>query len=136
MEKLVFGCCGLNCEDCPVFRATINDDNNLRQETAQEWAKLYAEYIGKDDLKPEDMNCAGCQSEEGLHFIGCIKCPIRKCCREKEFITCANCNEYKTCEMLNGFFEYQPHAKDNLDRIRGVIRGVRSFMVIKRMAYR
>ena len=34
MEKLTHGCCGLNCEECPVFIATVNDDDALRQKTA------------------------------------------------------------------------------------------------------
>ena len=58
MEKNDLGYCGLNCEDCPVFIATANDDDALRQKTAQEWSKLYAEYLGKD-LKLEDVNCKG-----------------------------------------------------------------------------
>ncbi len=119
MQRQNLGCCGLNCNDCPVFIATENDDDELRQKTAKEWYKLYAEYLGKNGLKPEDMNCKGCQSESGL-FIGCGNCPIRKCCREKKFNTCSSCNEYEKCEMLNGFFTVpsHQHAKDNLDRMR------------------
>lgn len=118
MKTSALGYCGLNCEDCPVFIATVNDDNNLRLKTARGWSSLYAEFLGKDGLKSEDMNCRGCRSESGL-FIGCMNCPIRKCCREKNFITCASCSKYETCGMLNGFFTYHhQHAKDNLDRIR------------------
>ncbi len=115
------GFCGLNCEDCPVFIATANNDSGLRQKTAIEWSGLYAaqlsEYLGKNSLSPEDLNCTGCQSKSGL-FIGCMNCPIRKCAKEKEFISCAICNEYKTCGMLNGFFSIHQHAKEGLDRIR------------------
>ncbi|KAB2945543.1 MAG: DUF3795 domain-containing protein [Candidatus Methanoperedens sp.] len=106
---------------CPVFVATANNDNGLRQKTAREWSKLYAgqlrEYSGKNNLSPEDMNCSGCQSESGL-FIGCMNCPIRKCGQEKKIISCAGCNEYETCSMLNGFLSIHQHAKENLDRIR------------------
>ena len=118
MRILLLGYCGLNCEDCSVFIATANNDNNLKQKTAKEWSKLYAEYLGKNSLKQEDMNCNGCRSESSV-FVGCLNCPIRKCCREKKFVTCASCNEYKTCSMLNGFFNFHhQHAKDNLDKIR------------------
>jgi hypothetical protein len=41
MEKLMHGCCGLTCEECPVFIAMVNTDNDLRQKTAKEWPKLY-----------------------------------------------------------------------------------------------
>ena len=118
-----YGYCGLNCEDCPVFIATANNDNELRQTTAREWSNLYAaqlrEYLGKNSFSPKDMNCSGCQSESDL-FIGCMNCPIRKCVREKKFISCAICNEYETCDMLNGFFSIHQHAKENLESIREI----------------
>jgi hypothetical protein len=41
------GCCGLNCEECPVFTATVKNDNKLRQATAVEWSKLYAGFLKK-----------------------------------------------------------------------------------------
>ena len=118
MKKYNLGCCGLNCEDCPVYIATANNDDKRRQKTAEEWSKLYAEHLGKD-LTLEDMNCKGCWSESSI-FIGCSICPIKKCCKEKSFSTCANCNEYETCDMLNGFFSApnHQHAKTNLDKIK------------------
>lgn len=117
MKILSLGYCGLNCEDCPVFIASANDDDKLRQKTAMEWSGLYSEYLGSE-LKPEDMNCRGCRTQESL-FVGCMGCPIRKCSREKNILTCADCDEYEKCEILNGFFSYHhQQAKDNLDRIR------------------
>ncbi len=115
------GYCGLDCGECPVFIAAASNDEKLRQKTAKEWSLLYAaqlaEYTGRDELKAEDMNCSGCHSQSHL-FIGCMNCPIRKCAREKRFITCAGCNEYGTCGMLNGFFSVHQNAKGNLDRMR------------------
>ncbi|PWB56496.1 MAG: hypothetical protein C3F06_01010 [Candidatus Methanoperedenaceae archaeon] len=119
MKTLAY--CGLNCEDCPVFVATANNDNGLREKTASDWSKLYgaqlSDYLGKNSLSPEDMNCSGCQSQSGL-FIGCMNCPIRTCAQEKKFISCASCNEYEICGILNGFFSIHRNAKENLDRIR------------------
>ncbi|WP_369123349.1 hypothetical protein [Methanococcoides alaskense] len=53
--------------------------------------------------------------------MGCSNCPIRKCCKGKEFSTCASCDEYETCNMLKGFFSVPNHqnAESNLDKIRG-----------------
>lgn len=117
MNTPALGYCGLNCEECPVFIATADDDNILRQKTAKEWTKLYSRFLGKE-LQPEDMHCMGCRSEASL-FIGCANCPIRNCSREKKFATCAECRKYETCETLNGFFSYHHQtAKENLDRIR------------------
>jgi len=99
--------------------ATANDDAELKVETAREWSKLYAEYLGGQVLKPEDMNCRGCQSA-GDVFAACLSYPIRSCCRERKLFTCAGCKEYETCGMRNGFLSVPSHrpAKDNLDRVR------------------
>ena len=118
MIKNNLGCCGLNCKECSVFICTVNNDDKLRQKTAEEWSILYAEYLGRS-LNLADMNCKGCWSEDTI-FIGCSNCPIRKCCKEKGFNTCASCKEYNTCRMLNGFFSVPNHqyAKKNLEKIR------------------
>jgi len=123
MSELALAYCGLNCKDCVVFIATVNDDNELRRKTAEEWGKTYAEYIGKKYLSVEDMNCQGCRSDGDLRFIGCTNCPIRKCSQEKNLDTCADCDEYETCAMINGFFTTSPEAKENLDQIRANKRG-------------
>ena len=118
MDELILAFCGVNCKECPVFIATANNDNDLKRKTAEEWGKLYSEYIGKKELSAEDMICRGCQSVGDMLFIGCNHCPIRKCCMEKNFKTCAECNEYERCEMINGFFTTAPLAKENLNKIR------------------
>ncbi len=119
MKTPLLGFCGLNCEDCPVFIATVNNDEKLRQKTAEEWSELYLEYVGKNGLKSKDMYCKGCKSKDGI-FVGCLNCPIRTCCSKKECLTCANCQKFETCEMLNGFYSVPSHqsGKDNLNRIR------------------
>jgi hypothetical protein len=119
-EELAY--CGINCVECPVFIATANDDNELRQKTVQEWNGIYKDYMetrGMRGLKPQDMNCRGCRTEGG-RFLGCISCPIRKCSRERELTTCAGCSDFETCDTLQSFYNNILHrqAKDNLDRIR------------------
>lgn len=111
------GCCGLNCEECPVFTATVKNDNNLRQTTAVEWSKLYAGFL-KKPLELSDMSCEGCHSKS-IVFTGCSSCPIRSCCSEKKQGTCAECGEFDQCEMLSGFFSYgHQKAKENLTHAR------------------
>lgn len=116
MSDLELAYCGLDCTECPVFIATMNDDNELRQKTAEEWGKLYSEYIGQKDLSAGDMTCRGCRSD--IRFIGCANCPIRACCNGKSLVTCADCDEYETCGMINGFFTSAPQAKERLNKIR------------------
>lgn len=121
MEKSL-AYCGINCDICPVHIATAENDNGLRRKTAKEWSKLYADILesfGITSLEPENMNCFGCKSENG-HFIGCAACPIKKCCNERKINTCANCDEYESCDMLKGFYSITSNqeAKENLDKIR------------------
>ncbi len=117
MNISALGFCGLNCEECPVFIATARNDDALRQKTAREWSRLYTRYL-KRNLRTEEMNCGGCRSERGL-FTCSRDCPIRMCCQERELATCADCDEYTKCDILNGFFTFHhQNAKDNLERIR------------------
>ena len=119
VKKQQLGYCGLDCLLCPVFIATRNDDMALRIRTAEEWSKLYAEYLGGNSLEAEAMNCHGCRSD-GEIFVGCAGCLIRQCCRGRNLTSCAVCDEYFTCEMINGFFSVESNrqAKDNLDNLR------------------
>lgn len=119
MENRFLAACGLDCGNCPVLIAAKNNDHELRAKTAKEFSELYKDYLGGYPVKPEDVNCSGCQSENGI-FRGCELCPIRKCCHEKNFTTCANCIEYSQCKMLSGFYSIPAHrhAKDNLDKLR------------------
>ena len=119
MDNLTMGFCGLDCSKCPIFIATANNDLEFKEKTAKEWSNLYADYIGKDKLEPDDCNCNGC-NVKGETFVGCLNCQIRSCCIENKYETCADCGEYEDCEMINGFFLVPSHeeAKNNLEKIR------------------
>ncbi len=109
--------CGLNCEACPTLIATRTDDDDLRRRVAEVWTAEFGEHVGKTPLEVADMNCEGCLSE-GVLFVGCRNCPIRACAAEREHPNCAACDDYATCENLNGFFTIAPEAKEALDRLR------------------
>ena len=38
--KQLIACCGLDCENCDARIATINNDDKLREETAQKWSVM------------------------------------------------------------------------------------------------
>lgn len=40
LMKDMIGFCGLDCEKCDAYMATINDDQALREKTAKLWAEL------------------------------------------------------------------------------------------------
>ena len=46
------GYCGLDCEKCDAYIATINDDQALREKTAKLWAEL-----NNVSILPEHINC-------------------------------------------------------------------------------
>jgi hypothetical protein len=104
--------CGLDCSKCGAFLATQSNDDALRAKTAEEWSKAYGV-----DIKPEKINCTGCQSD-GVKFDYCENtCEIRKCAHERKVGTCADCGDY-ACEKLGEFFKMAPNAKESLDSLR------------------
>ena len=44
--------CGLDCEKCDAYLATINNDQALRAKTAKLWAEL-----NNAPILPEHINC-------------------------------------------------------------------------------
>jgi len=122
MKKNI-ACCGLDCQTCDAFIATRNDDNELRRTTAELWGRQL-----DVPVDPASINCDGCQQTCGHHLDYCAMCAIRACCLDKNFATCAECDEY-VCERLqNGFhflseiLEMGPidelEAKKNLESLR------------------
>ena len=110
MARLV-GYCGLICTDCPAYVATQKNDDVLRKETADMWAKRYG-----NALKPEDINCDGCVSA-GRHVGHCSVCEVRLCGQEKGVVNCAYCREY-ACAKLDKYLHMSPVMKANLEEIR------------------
>ena len=112
MDKMI-AFCGLICTECPAFIATQKDDDKEREKVAKAWSKEY-----KCDMRPEDINCDGCLTEESDRlFSHCKVCEIRKCGQEKEVKNCAYCDNY-ACEKLTKFFDMAPETKTTLAEIR------------------
>lgn len=108
--KEIIGNCGLICTGCPAYLATRSDDDVIRQSTASHWSKIY-----QVEIKPEDINCNGCLSREGVHFNHCLVCKIIVCCQERNLKHCAFCNE-QPCEKLVNFHSKVPEAKAGFER--------------------
>ena len=107
MEKII-ACCGLNCATCDTRTATINNNTQLRVETAEKWKVQY-----NPNLTPEMINCTGCR-EPGVKFSHCSDCEIRNCVHSKDFETCANCDKLETCAVVGNIHKYVPEALTNL----------------------
>lgn len=112
MEKMIAHC-GQDCKECDAYKATANNNNELRRKTAKEWSEM----LGKE-LKPEDIKCMGCRSTSEAVYQQVPVCKIRACALEKRMETCADCDSY-ICGALNEFYSHGVFwAKDNLDEIR------------------
>jgi hypothetical protein len=111
MEKMV-SICGLHCDECGAFIATMRNDDQKRKETAAEWSKQFGA-----DIQWQDVNCKGCLSDVEPVFSHCRVCEIRLCGRNKKVANCAHCKEY-VCGKLEKFFRMAPQCRTTLDGIR------------------
>lgn len=110
MEKLI-SACGLDCAECDARKATLANDNELREAVAKKWSQAYGA-----ELTAAHINCTGCL-EAGAKFSHCNECDYRACVRSKGLKNCAECSDYP-CEMISAFFQQVPFAKANLDALR------------------
>ncbi|MFX1256367.1 MAG: DUF3795 domain-containing protein [Promethearchaeota archaeon] len=113
MEKMIVYC-GINCTNCETYIATQNDDDILRKKVQEIYKKTY-----KMDLKLEDINCDGCNSD-GRIFFFCKSCRVRKCAKRKGYDNCAHCEEF-ICKKLDTMYSImlpERRAKEALEKIR------------------
>ena len=102
--------CGLDCESCEARRATVNDDDSLRQKVAKEWSELNGV-----EITPEMINCVGCRID-GVKTPYCESlCPIRQCALGRNLETCGGCGEVERCEKLSAI---TGNNADALKRLR------------------
>lgn len=71
--------------------------------------------------------CASCRAGGGSP-----ECAIRKCCQEKNYRTCAECDTLETCAFFDGFMHkvarvvFGSNKRENLCRIKEI--GVEAFV--------
>lgn len=108
MRDLI-GCCGLDCETCDAYLATLHDDQALREKTAALWAEL-----NQAPILPEHIHCEGCRMD-GAKTVYCEHlCEIRRCVLQKGLATCGGCPDLETCPIVGRIFASNPAALDNL----------------------
>lgn len=101
--------CGLDCEKCDAYIATINDDQALREKTAKLWAEL-----NQAPILPEHINCEGCRAD-GRKTVYCESlCGIRQCAVKKGVTTCGDCAELESCQTVGMILSNNPAALENL----------------------
>jgi hypothetical protein len=62
-------------------------------------------YCGTCPVIKENL-CRGCKIgyQTGERDLSKAKCKIKICCLRKRFSSCADCDDYDTCEILQGFY--------------------------------
>ena len=101
--------CGLDCEKCDAYLATVNDDNALREKTARLWSEL-----NQVEITAEQINCEGCRTD-GLKTVYCDSlCEIRKCAVKKGMETCGSCPEMDQCRKVSVVIGNNQEALRNL----------------------
>lgn len=63
--------CGLNCDECPVYLASVSRDTEKQAELAHQYSTDTCTFAA------EDMFCLGCRSDSPSEKM-CGDCDIRK----------------------------------------------------------
>jgi hypothetical protein len=112
-QEKIIAFCGISCSDCPAYRATMANDDELRRDVAGKW--------GSDafPLTPDDIHCLGCPVMDGEVMEFVKKCKVRLCASSKGVVNCAHCEAY-ACDLLQKVWSYvsDKEAKGNLEGIR------------------
>lgn len=108
MKKSI-GYCGLDCEKCDAYLATINNDNELRTKTAKAWGELNG-----IEIPAEMINCYGCRASGAKTYFCENLCAVRKCAHTKIFETCADCADIDKCKTVGEIFASSPESLKNL----------------------
>ncbi|TXT57798.1 MAG: hypothetical protein BAJATHORv1_10505 [Candidatus Thorarchaeota archaeon] len=112
MDMLAY--CGLDCKECPAYRAKRSEDKYLQEKTAKEWST--AEWT----VEPEEVSCDGCKSDGDL-FKHCAVCRVKSCAKTRNVTTCAHCEDYK-CDKLETLLDVLgKNARTRLDKIRSTL---------------
>ena len=109
--------CGIICDGCPVYWATMEIDKRKQQKMRAEIVRISNEEYG-GHFKPEDItDCYGCKAVTNKLLKASRDCGIRKCASQKGLKNCAYCKDY-ACDMLQKFHKTDPDAKARLDILR------------------
>ena len=110
MNKLI-AYCGLDCEQCDARKATLTNDDALREKVAALWSEL-----NNAEITAEMINCEGCRIDGAKTPFCDSLCPIRQCALKKGVETCGSCAEMKTCETVGMIISNNAKALENLTK--------------------
>jgi hypothetical protein len=105
----LLACCGLYCGDCAGYSGEIADRARELVATMKKYRfELTAKHLFPEKIKDypglaemldfmTELTCpAVCRQRED----GTTSCEIRKCCRDKGFYACHECDSFEACDKL------------------------------------
>ena len=103
--------CGYDCRKCPIYIATIENDENMKE-------KLSRKYSRKGNiLTVSDISCMGCFNDSNVLYRFCFECKIRKCGISHAFANCGECPQYP-CELFKPVLERNRKILDEISKNR------------------
>jgi hypothetical protein len=128
-RKELLGYCGLYCGDCPAYTGEIADAAT----TMLDMLAKYRVDLVADSILPKELNDYA-TFRKTLEFMGKARCDaicrnrdnkttscgIRKCCREKGYFGCHECDDFEDCEHIKTFMKgfHADACVKNLQAIR------------------
>lgn len=102
--------CGINCDECPIYIATLKGDNRLKAALARDLT------VEGCIFRIEDINCTGCLQPANCNRKMKGNCEIRRCALRHEIANCGECAEYP-CSILDKYLEKNSKQRQVLDDI-------------------
>lgn len=109
MIQKMIAYCGLDCEKCDAYIATIHHDDALREKTARLWAEL-----NHAPITAEMIHCMGCRTDGAKTPYCESMCEIRQCALRKAVDTCGDCDEMSDCKKVNEILSHSEEARARL----------------------
>lgn len=106
--------CCINCDQCPLYKATINNDDPAKMEIAEKWGDAK-----KPDFKLQEFYCYGCKDKRSRGMPG-ENCTVRDCAVKKGFASCAQCGDFESCE--NTLWQNYPQMRDGVRDLKAKLR--------------
>lgn len=120
--------CGLTCDDCPAYRATQAEDDDMLDRVLVQWREAF----DAPHLTVTDIVCDGCLPTDGRLCGYCRHCRIRTCAMGRNIPNCGHCDEYACddlehllaiCDQQEGLFHYARGARRTLQAVRAELVG-------------
>jgi hypothetical protein len=112
MMARMMSACGVWCSDCPAYHAETKGVAHQRR-TVEAWRRIYRlhETI-------EHISCGGCLGPDEELFHTSRTCKARRCCRERQFQSCADCSNVpcKDLEAAQSLWDVVPALSSKLSR--------------------